>query len=221
METGIGARRPNLSAEKQARFKQRLRVASTALKEPPRTPRRLESGRAPFSFAQQLLWFFSQLEPNSPLYNLPTALRLRGRLDRAALQRALTAIVARHDALRGRFVAEDGNPVQVIGAPVPVEFPVLDLSQRGGLWSEAEMRRVVREQVACPFDRSRDLPMRAAAVRLGVADHALALNLHHIVSDASSMSVFFRRGRELRLAARPRLVLSRSRNLLIGKPEMI
>jgi len=101
METGIGARRPNLSAEKQARFKQQLRVASTALKEPPRTPRRLESGRAPLSFAQQLLWFFSQLEPNSPPYNLPTALRLCDRLDRDALERALTADVARPLCGRG------------------------------------------------------------------------------------------------------------------------
>ncbi len=192
VETGIAARRPELSAAKQALLEQRLRGALKAANKPPRIARRLESGRAPLSFAQQRLWFFSQLEPNSPLYNLPTVVRLRGRLYRGALEKALTAIVARHEALRARFVAEDGNPVQVIGAPVPVELPVIELSRTPGLQREAELRRVLQEQVARPFDLSCDLPMRAVLVELGPAEHVLALNLHHIVSDAWSMSVFFR-----------------------------
>src|SRR5262249_37325284 len=51
----------------------------------------------PLSFAQQRMWLLDQLEPGNPLYTLPTAMRLTGRLDPAALQRSLNQIVRRHE----------------------------------------------------------------------------------------------------------------------------
>src|SRR3954468_22398919 len=69
-----------------------------------------DSGLIPLSFAQQRLWFLDQLEPNSPLYNIPTLARITGRLDTAILKRALNAIVARHEILRTRIVCQDGVP---------------------------------------------------------------------------------------------------------------
>src|SRR5258706_4101012 len=129
VEEKITSRRAELSAGKKALLEKRLRGAR---KDTARTviPRRTRRGRAPLSFAQQRLWFLNQLEPGSPLYNMPVALRLRGRLDRAALQKSLNAIVARHEALRTRFEAEDGNPVQVIAETAVVEIAETDLSQR-------------------------------------------------------------------------------------------
>src|SRR5262252_800935 len=56
--------------------------------------------RIPVSYAQQRLWIADRLDPDAALYNLTTALRLRGPLDRGALHRALDALVARHEALR-------------------------------------------------------------------------------------------------------------------------
>ena len=54
----------------------------------------------PASFAQQRLWFLDQLEGASAVYNLKMALRLSGPLDQACLQRAVDAVVARHESLR-------------------------------------------------------------------------------------------------------------------------
>src|SRR5918994_6812467 len=68
----------------------------------------------PLSFAQQRLWFLHRLDPASPAYNIPAALRLRGRLDVAALQRSLAEIARRHEALRTTFAEMDGRPVQVV-----------------------------------------------------------------------------------------------------------
>src|SRR5690606_30321057 len=64
-------------------------------------------GVIPLSYAQQRLWFLSQLEGSSAHYNMPLALRLRGPLDAAALSRSIEYIVDRHEVLRTRFETVD------------------------------------------------------------------------------------------------------------------
>ena len=73
-------------------------------------------GLLPLSLAQQRLWFLSQWEEASKAYHLSGHLRLIGKLDRSALERALDQVVRRHEALRTRFVQVDGEPRQVIDA---------------------------------------------------------------------------------------------------------
>ena len=47
-------------------------------------------GVLPLSFAQERLWFLTQLDADSATYHIPAALRLQGALDIAALERSLT-----------------------------------------------------------------------------------------------------------------------------------
>ena len=70
----------------------------------------------PASFAQQRLWFLDQLEPGRALYHMPAAVRLTGRLDISAFERALNDVVRRHEVLRTTLVADGGIPRQVIAA---------------------------------------------------------------------------------------------------------
>src|SRR6266536_2574328 len=81
-------------------------------------------GFLPLSFAQERLWFLDQLAPGLALYNVPVALRLRVRLEVGVLRRALSRVVARHEALRTRFGSVRGVPYQLIDPPGPVELPV-------------------------------------------------------------------------------------------------
>src|SRR3954469_23022451 len=82
----------------------------------------------PASSGQRRLWFLEQMEPGSPLYNIPYLVRLRGALNERALDRALRAIVERHEALRTNFVALGSEPTQVINATWTLELPVTDLT---------------------------------------------------------------------------------------------
>ncbi len=111
--------------------------------EPPERPPLVRVSRAeplPLSFAQQRLWFLDRLEPGSPVYNLPVALRLLGRLDAAALERALDEVFRRHEALRTTFAeGPDGEPRQIVAPFHPAGLPRVDLAalpaaaaQRGG-----------------------------------------------------------------------------------------
>ncbi|NLE78878.1 MAG: amino acid adenylation domain-containing protein, partial [Rhodococcus sp.] len=70
--------------------------------------------RIPLSFAQQRMWFINQLEPGSPVYNIPTVLRVRGGLVVDSLKTALADVVARHEGLRTRFAMDNDGPHQLL-----------------------------------------------------------------------------------------------------------
>jgi len=91
--------------------------------------KRERSGLFPLSFAQQRLWFIDKLQPGTALYNIPTVLRLAGKVDFEALRKGLEAVVARHEALRTTFVSREDTPFQKINPPAPVEFHFIDLQQ--------------------------------------------------------------------------------------------
>ncbi len=93
----------------------------------------------PLSFSQERMWFLNQLDPETSAYNLPQAIRLRGRLDVEVLHRCFTELVRRHETLRTTFALVDGQPVQRIRAAGP------DLSRRGG--SEAAPARGPRGRI--------------------------------------------------------------------------
>src|SRR4051812_38309974 len=94
-----GARQSaTLSAAKGALLAKWLRgdsVPIVASKE--RIPKRDGTGLLSLSFEQQRIWFFHQLEPASPLYNMPIAMKLSGVLHPELLQKALDVVVSRHE----------------------------------------------------------------------------------------------------------------------------
>jgi amino acid adenylation domain-containing protein len=144
------------------------------------------------SFAQQRLWFLDQYEPNSSVYNIPSAQRLRGTLDVAILERSLNEIIRRHESLRTTFSMVDGEPVQVIAPSVNLSLPIVDLSDQPETEREEEARRLAHEEARHPFDLSTGPLFRATLIRLAHDDHILVLTMHHIVSDGWSMGVFHR-----------------------------
>jgi len=167
---------------------------------PPLGPQPRPADGIPLSFAQQRLWFLDRLEPESPFYNVPVAVRLRGRLDVPALAAAFREIVRRHEALRTRFpeIAETaGWPVQIVEQEMPVEIPVLDLSRLPLSGREDEVARLTQAEARRPFDLGRGPLLRVSLLRLGEEEGLLLAVFHHIVSDGWSMGVFLRETADL------------------------
>jgi amino acid adenylation domain-containing protein len=148
--------------------------------------------RIPLSYAQRRLWFIDQLEGSSAEYNMPQALRLRGRLDLQALQRAIDTIVERHESLRTHFAQIEGEPVQIIEPPRAFELLLEDLS---GLHEEEQRNRaleIMRREWEEPFNLATGPVLRMKLIKASDSDHVLLRNFHHIVSDGWSQSVFNR-----------------------------
>ncbi|HVR95692.1 MAG TPA: amino acid adenylation domain-containing protein [Thermoanaerobaculia bacterium] len=148
----------------------------------------------PLSFAQQRLWILDRFDPGLPAYNIPLALRLAGPFSPAALDAALAALLARHEALRTHFaVAGGGEPVQVIDPPDAWRgLPFVDLSALPSQLREAELDRLAGDEAGRRFDLARGPLLRSALVRLQEEEHALLLTVHHIVADGWSMGILYR-----------------------------
>ncbi|CAI1645020.1 non-ribosomal peptide synthetase [Serratia marcescens] len=144
-------------------------------------------GELPLSFAQQRLWFLTQLEGMSETYHIPLALRLHGRLDRQALQHSLDALYARHESLRSRFITwEDRPQVQILPANgLPLAFH--DLRRH-----PAQADTLCRQAATQPFDLTQGPLVRAALIRLADEEHLFLLTCHHIVSDGWSTGILLR-----------------------------
>src|SRR6185312_11698252 len=146
----------------------------------------------PLSFAQQRLWFLDQLEPGSASYNLPLAVRLKGELRLAVLERTLSEIVRRHEVLRTRFVNVGGEPRQEVLPAEPLALPVIDLSELGAAEREAVMRAAVSAENREPLDLETGPMLRVKLLRLGAEEHVVLLTMHHIVSDGWSLGVLIK-----------------------------
>ncbi len=144
------------------------------------------------SFAQERLWFLDQLTPESSAYNIPLALRLLGDLDHGALARSLSEILCRHSALRARFTAVEGRPVQEIVPAAGLALPVVDLSGLPAERRDGLAGRLALAEIQRPFDLARPPLMRALVLRLAPQAHAVVVTQHHIASDGWSLGVFVR-----------------------------
>ncbi len=148
----------------------RLALGPVSADEPTIAPNHSGS-LAPASSAQRQLWFLHRLGQSADVYAITYRLHLAGRLDSAALERAFTALSARHDALRTWFVEADGQLWQTIDAPAPVQLS--------------------SEQPAGGFDFERG-PLWFAAMSSADGEAVLTWSLHHLITDGQSMLVLIR-----------------------------
>jgi amino acid adenylation domain-containing protein len=148
------------------------------------------TGHALLSFAQERLWFLDQLGGSTEAYNMPIGTRITGLLDAGALDRAFTELVARHQALRTTFAAEEGHPVQVVAATGAAALERVDL--RGEADPAAAAQARVDELASAPLTLATGPLVRGLLLRIADDEHVLELVFHHIICDGWSHAVVFR-----------------------------
>ncbi|MGI9290685.1 MAG: condensation domain-containing protein, partial [Gammaproteobacteria bacterium] len=137
------------------------------------------------SFAQQRLCFLDQLNPGSAAYNINFAIRLKGTLNREALQQALDRLVERHESLRTTFDTVDEEPIQVIREEliIPVEHhEVADAIAEKEKLTELSSR---------PFNLRKGPLLKPHIIQQAPDNQVLLLVIHHSVADAWSLQVLY------------------------------
>lgn len=155
-------------------------------------PRRPNQSEAPATPMQQRLWFLQQTDPGLTALNVPSPFYLRGRLDVAALERALNEIRRRHASMRSVFEWRDGALVQIVHdrpAPLSLADP-LDLRALPADAREPALFELLQQRMVLPFDLTRDPLVRFELILLDAELHALSFVAHHIIWDGWSFDVF-------------------------------
>lgn len=150
----------------------------------------------PLSPAQKRLWQLDRMGIAGHAYNLPEAYTLTGRLDADALEAALQAVIARHDALRTVFVERDGVPRQRVQATLPWRLERLDYRDQADI--DAALATAMAANARHRFDLTAGPLIRCTLIRLPDAPaseeprHGFLFNLHHIVGDLWSLGIMVR-----------------------------
>ncbi|WP_459206114.1 non-ribosomal peptide synthase/polyketide synthase [Pseudomonas sp. MLB6B] len=151
----------------------------------------------PLSHSQQRMWILWHMEPESPAYNVGGMARLRGALHVDAFERAVQALLVRHEALRTTFPSIDGKPFQCVADSAGLtlgwhDFSALDADQR-----EQCLQQLADQQAHLPFDLERGPLLRACLAKTGEREQYFVLTLHHIVTEGWAMDIFARELGEL------------------------
>lgn len=163
--------------------------AGSAPPTPHQAPARWRAQAFPLSYGQERIFFLDRLDPGTTILTLPVALRLVGPLNPGTLEEALGSVLERHEILRATIEVEEGRPLQRIRKFDPPALPVEDLGDLPrGERLEAALERV-RELRRTPFDLALDMKLRARLLRLDEREHVLALAVHHVAADATSLGV--------------------------------
>ena len=179
-----------LSPEQRKLFKRRLQERGIVIPENNQISPRESGDELPLSFAQQRLWFIQQLEPESSTYNVPSALKLKGKLNISVLENSLNEIVRRHEILRTTFINNsEKEPIQKIAVFEKISLPVIDLEDLPG--KEDILNKLVRDAYESPFDLTKPL-LRLSLIKLNDFENILLITTHHIISDRWSIGVFLR-----------------------------
>lgn len=149
-------------------------------------PKRSDPFFAPLSFAQQRLWFLEQFTPGSSVYNMHDAVRIRGLIDPQLLQKVLSRIVLRHEALRTTFIFVNGEPLQKISPPQEIHLAIEEVV------SEERAQEIAKEETVRPFDLEKGPLFRVRLIRISDEDHILLWTMHHMVSDGWSLGLIIK-----------------------------
>jgi hypothetical protein len=141
---------------------------------------------APASYAQERIWFASQLARDMPVYNVVELFRLPYRLTADRIRAALAHVCDRHETLRTSFGLDDGHIMQLVHARIDLPLTEVDLSQEPEPAQEQRITELLDGMRYAEIPLGRAPLWRATLVRLDEGTWCLLTVVHHTVTDAQS-----------------------------------
>ena len=158
-------------------------------------------GALPVSYSQRRMWLVQRFNPETTAYNMPFAVRLRGTLDRRALEQTLAQLVERHEAFRTSFVEAGGEPMQTIAARGNAALSVIAIEGESEEARREQAARTLTRLATETFDLNQAPLHRLSLLRLDEHDHVLLWLIHHAIGDMWSATLLLREFAQLYNAA--------------------
>jgi amino acid adenylation domain-containing protein len=143
------------------------------------------------SFSQERLWLIYQLQPDSTAYNIPTAIQIKSKLNIPILEQAFNLLIQLHEILRTRFYFDGHRPYQQVMPSLSINIQCIDLRDVPRDRQQERLIELIKQESGKSFDLSQLPLFRTYVYRLPDDESILFINIHHIITDAWSMSVFF------------------------------
>lgn len=143
------------------------------------------------SFAQERMWFLSQLNEGSTDYHITFAVHLRGNLDIQRVESSIQSIIQRHESMRTSFESQSGEPRQRVVGTFPWSLPCIDLAETQ-LEDEPIWHNVAMAHWSKPLNLEQPPLWRIVLLRKDRHHHILVGTIHHIIFDGWSAGLFYR-----------------------------
>ena len=143
----------------------------------------------PLSFNQKRLWVLNQLEPESPVFNMPGSIEFRYPVDETLINRTLHRLIRRHESFRTGFKMVNHEPVQFVAGEVDIPFRTIDLSALPGAEKQPRRDEIFKKEAETPFDLSRAPIFRSLLIKLEEDRFQWVYNCHHIITDGWSNAI--------------------------------
>ncbi|MCP5054121.1 MAG: non-ribosomal peptide synthetase, partial [bacterium] len=144
------------------------------------------------SSAQKRLYFIQQMDRGSTAYNMLLVVNVEGNLDSGKLETVVRCLIGRHESLRTAFVTVGNRPVQQVIPFKDVEFAIRHYDLETSDTNGGSVESILQADFVRPFDLSYAPLLRIGLIRETVDRHVLIINMHHIISDGTSQTIFNR-----------------------------
>lgn len=141
-----------------------------------------EQNYYPVTPIQRGIFIIEELGNAGCSYNMTNVVRITGNFDLNRLEKAFGALIRRHEALRTAFRIADGEVVQTVQSDVPGIVTVKQVE------TEEEIRHYLKAFIR-PFHLLSAPLARLEVLAAGTEQFILCFDIHHIVSDAVSLSI--------------------------------
>ncbi|MCH2195462.1 non-ribosomal peptide synthetase [Kordia sp.] len=149
-----------------------------------------EDNSYPISDAQRRLWVLSQYDGGSVAYNIPSSIPMPGEYDIESLQKAINAVIDRHEILRTVFREdENGEVKQWVLNREDIHFNIEYKDFRNETDKAIAVENYIRENSSKEFDLVNGPLLRVALIQTQDKEYVFYYNMHHIISDGWSMEI--------------------------------